>query len=588
MAALGAALTAAAQPETSVILPKGVAYQADFSVTGFPKAASCYALSGLPPGLAVSGASYASGTDTYSVNSPFGTISGTPTTVGSFALNLTAWESTDRAGASRTYTYNLVVTDGVTPIPVIATPVASAVVTAGHDASFSAGNTAGSLQWQVSSDGGISWSNIANSATYAGATSSSLTVAGAGMSLNGARYRVQVQSGGAIATSNAATLTVQSAFFPFPAGVVVDASGNLLVADAHSNTISKVSPAGEVSLVAGGSGAAGSADGSGATARFNQPAGVAVSSAGVIFVADAANATVRRIGADGVVTTLVGSPSVRGSNDGTGAAAQFSQPAGLALDASGALYVADAMNHTIRKVTSGGVVTTVAGSAGSAGATDGPGNLARFNLPSGVTVGAGGTLWIADTVNHTIRTLSSAGAVTTLAGLPGVSGNSDGVGVNALFSRPAAVAMDGAGNLYVTDTANSTIRRITPGGLVTTLAGLPGIAGLMDGTGSYALFNQPQALAIDASGNLYVADTGNAALRKVTPAGVVTTLVLTAAPVTTPVTNPVPTPTPVTPSPTPAASGGGGGGGAPSLWFVGAMLALLAGRVRHGRSADSV
>lgn len=329
--------------------------------------------------------------------------------------------------------------------------------------------------------------------------------------------------------------------------------------------------------MAGTSGAAGTTNGVGNAARFNQPAGLALTPQSALYVTDAANATIRYISADGTVTTLAGSSSARGHLDGIGTAALFSQPTGVALDANGTLYVTDTMNKTIRKVTAEGTVTTFAGTAGVTGTTDGTGAAASFNLPMGIAVDVSGYCYVADTANNTIRKITPAGAVSTLAGLPGVTGTADGAGSAALFNNPTGLAVDTTGHLYVADTGNSTIRKITPEGMVTTLAGLPGIAGLKNGTGDSAYFNQPRSIMVDATGNLYVADTGNASIRKITPVGNVTTLALSAAPAPS-------TPPPVTP-PTPppsvsASSGSGGGGGAPSIWFLPAILALSAVRKR--------
>jgi streptogramin lyase len=224
-------------------------------------------------------------------------------------------------------------------------------------------------------------------------------------------------------------------------------------------------------------------------------------------------------------------------------------------------------------------VATFAGSAGVTGFVDGNGAAARFNYPTGVVIAPGGNLFVADTTNNTIRKITPTGDVTTFAGVENVTGFDDGLGAAALFDHPGGLTVDGAGNLYVADTGNSTIRRISPDGLVTTVAGLPTIAGLEDGTGTNALFNHPQAVTLDGSGNLYVADTGNASIRKIDATGIVSTLSLIAPPVV--VTTPT---TPVTPPvTTPPSSGGGGGGGAPSLWFYPALLLLGLGRRRLKR-----
>jgi hypothetical protein len=168
----------------------------------------------------------------------------------------------------------------------------------------------------------------------------------------------------------------------------------------------------------------------------------------------------------------------------------------------------------------------LAGTAGQSGSVDGTGAAARFNLPTGITCNAQGDLYVSDLGSHLIRKITAAGVVTTLAGQASVSGSTDGSGTAALFFKPAGLAIDSTGNIYVADMGNSTLRKISASGVVSTLAGLPTIDGLMDGTGSNAWFAEPQGLTLDSAGNIYVADTANAVLRKVTPEGLVTTLAL--------------------------------------------------------------
>ena len=163
------------------------------------------------------------------------------------------------------------------------------------------------------------------------------------------------------------------------------------------------------------------------------------------------------------------------------------------MDSAGNVYVADSANNTIRKVTPAGVVTTLAGLAGSCGSADGTGSAARFYCPAGVAVDSAGNVYVADMHNNTIRKVTPAGVVTTLAGLAGSPGSADGTGSAARFNDPYGVAVDSAGNVYVADTGNNTIRKVTPGGVVTTLAGLAGSAGSADGTGSAARFDYPSA-----------------------------------------------------------------------------------------------
>ncbi len=226
-------------------------------------------------------------------------------------------------------------------------------------------------------------------------------------------------------------------------------------------------------------------------------------------MADTDNHTIRKITSAGVVTTLAGSAGISGSADGTGSAARFNNPNGVAVDGSGNVYVADTCNHTIRKITSAGVVTTLAGSAGSSGSADGTGSAARFNYPYGVAVDGSGNVYVADTNNHTIRKITSAGVVTTLAGSAGSSGSADGTGSAARFNYPYGVAVDGSGNVYVADTANHTIRKITSAGVVTTIGGTAGVMAGTDGVGGSAQFAYPWGVAVSTAGVLYVADSCN-------------------------------------------------------------------------------
>jgi sugar lactone lactonase YvrE len=307
-----------------------------------------------------------------------------------------------------------------------------------------------------------------------------------------------------------------AARFFYPSGIAADQAGNLYLADTDNHAIRKiVASTGAVTTLAGLAGSSGSADGTGSDARFNSPAGVAVDSSGNVYVADTLNNTLRKITASGVVSTLAGSPGTSGSVDGPGGAASFLGPQGLAIDGSGNLYVADTNNHTIRKVLpSTGVVTTVAGLAGNAGSADGAGSLAQFNFPSGLAVDGAGTLYVADTENHTIRQILPSGTVSTLAGLAGNSGGADGTGSAARFNSPSELAVNPSGNIDVADTDNFTIREVIPStGAVSTLAGLARTSGSADGLGSEVRFFHPAGIAVGASSNLYVADTNNDTVR---------------------------------------------------------------------------
>jgi sugar lactone lactonase YvrE len=317
--------------------------------------------------------------------------------------------------------------------------------------------------------------------------------------------------------------TGSAARFYSPAGVAVDSAGNVYISDSSNNTIRKITAAGVVTTFAGTS-TYSSADGTGSAARFTFPFDVAATGAGIVYIADAGNNTIRKISAAGVVTTLAGTAGTAGTADGTGSAARFSSPDGVAVDGTGTVYVADTYNATIRKITPAGVVTTLAGTAGSTGTADGTGAAARFNSPHGLAADASGNVYVADAGNDTIRKISSAGVVTTLAGTAGTAGMADGTGGAARFNSPSGVALDAAGNVFVADAGNHAIRKISPAGVVTTLAGTAGSVGLADGTGSAARFNFPSGLTLDAAGNLFVADTHNDLIRKITPAGLVTTL----------------------------------------------------------------
>ncbi|MCG2792972.1 MAG: T9SS type A sorting domain-containing protein [Weeksellaceae bacterium] len=299
--------------------------------------------------------------------------------------------------------------------------------------------------------------------------------------------------------------TGTAAQFNFPTGVAADASGNVYVADYLNNRIRKITPAGVVTTLAGST--LGNTDGTGAAAHFNNPTGIAVDASGTVYVADTYNHKIRKITPQGEVTTLAG--STQGYADGTGTLAQFYNPIGVAVDASGNLYVADYANHKIRKVTSSGVVTTLAGS--TAGYTDGTGTATKFNYPAGVAVDTSGNVYVADTFNHKIRKITSAGVVTTVAG--STQGYADGTGTAAQFKSPYGVAVDASGNVYVADYGNNRIRKITVTGVVTTVAG--STAGYADGSDALAQFSNPYDVTIDALGNIYVADTSNHKIRKI-------------------------------------------------------------------------
>jgi streptogramin lyase len=297
----------------------------------------------------------------------------------------------------------------------------------------------------------------------------------------------------------------------------------------YGNAITQLSPTntggavpnnlyGKLTLLAGGQ--SGSVNGTGTNAGFNNLLGIAVDKNNNIYVADQGSNLIRKVTPGGVVTTFAGSGNATFA-DGTGTAASFNTPSGLVFDATGNLFVADRYNNRIRKITPEGVVSTFAGS-GSTGNSNGTGAAASFWLPCGITIDASGNLFVADQVNNMIRKITPAAVVTTFAG-SGQIGLQNGTGTSASFYYPTGVIFDANNNLYVADNLNNTIRKITPAGVVTTFAG-NGYTGSADGTGNMASFNQTTGVASDPFGNIYVADQYNNRIRKISPAGEVSTI----------------------------------------------------------------
>lgn len=312
------------------------------------------------------------------------------------------------------------------------------------------------------------------------------------------------------------------ALFNAPSSIAVDSSNNLYIADTANNLIRKVSATGTVTTLAGLAGRSSSVDGVGSAARFEEPYAVATDGT-YTYVADHTDHSIRRVAADGTVITLAGKAGTFGSSDGSGSNARFYAPAGIAADSTGTVYVADTGNAVVRKITPAGVVTTLAGTAGSKGTIDGTGAAARFGAPSGVAVDSSFNVYVVDSEASTLRKITPAGVVTTLAGSAYANGFVNGTGTAARFAIPFDVAVDTAGNLYVTDRNNHSVRKVTAAGVVTTLAG-SGSQGYTNGNGTAAKFNFPSGLTVDGNGNVYVADTDNQVIRKITPTGDVTTI----------------------------------------------------------------
>jgi sugar lactone lactonase YvrE len=316
--------------------------------------------------------------------------------------------------------------------------------------------------------------------------------------------------------NNTAVVPVYDAYNHVPlyptTGIVVDASGNLYMTDIGGSAIWKITPAGNITTFVGGA-SIGAADGSGAGASFNLPIGLAIDAANNIFVADAANNLIRKVTPAGIVTTLAGS-GVIGSANGKGTAASFNFPQGIAVDNNGNIYVADTGNDLIRKITPDGNVTTLAGKIAS-GKTNGTGSTATFNIPLGLAVDVTGDLYVADAGNNLIRKITPAGVVTTFAG-SGYAESNDGVGTLASFNFPNALAIRPNGNLFVTEAHSHNASKITPDGKATAID-LSGFAY------PYTLYNWPAGFAPpitlpngvafdNTNGNIFILDYGTGIL----------------------------------------------------------------------------
>lgn len=387
--------------------------------------------------------------------------------------------------------------------------------------------------------------------------------------------------GGTFGTSQQITVTPDSGESPVafaaPAGIVVTAGGtpSIYVTDTTRHTV-QVIASGTVRVLAGQANVSGMVDAGGTAARLNKPRGLSITNAGSLIVADSGNDRLRSITADGIVTTT----------GAIGPDAALAAPSGVSSydGASGETYIADTQNHLIKKITAAGEVHIVAGSATS-GTSNGALLSAQFNGPEGIAVDVSGSyLYVADTGNHVIRLVNLAsGTVSTFAGQMAASGYIEGAALaTARFNSPADLLVDADGDVYVADTGNSSIRLIASGGSLTvsTLAG--GVQGFLDGTGTNARFSKPTAISMADDGSIYIADTGNGAIRRIAPdaAATVSTIQLQSGP---PVSTGTSGTTPP-PNPEPPGGKGGGGGGAVSLWFVFAMVILAAARLRRGGS----
>ncbi|HLP63187.1 T9SS type A sorting domain-containing protein [Flavobacterium sp.] len=300
-----------------------------------------------------------------------------------------------------------------------------------------------------------------------------------------------------------------AANFRFPTYVALDGFGNVLVVDRSNHVIRKIDSNADVTTFAG-TGAIGMENGNVATATFRFPDAAVTDSDGNIFITDQSNHSIRKITPEGIVSTFAGTGSI-GSNDGDGATATFYYPAGIAVDNDNNLYIADFGNHKVRKITPDGIVSTLAGT-GVAGAQEGSALSATFNGLTGVAMDSQNNLFVADYYNNKIRKIDALGNVTTFAGT-GVPGSNDGASTEATFNYPASISIDSHDNLFLTDENNNKIRKITSDGTTTTYAG-SGTVGSDEGLALTASFNHPTGLVVDGT-VVYVSDYQNHKIRRI-------------------------------------------------------------------------
>ncbi|MBI4978743.1 MAG: chitobiase/beta-hexosaminidase C-terminal domain-containing protein [Spirochaetes bacterium] len=340
-------------------------------------------------------------------------------------------------------------------------------------------------------------------ATKSGWTNSSVSIA---------NYTIMLGTVATFAGSGAGTFADGNgiaACFNVPTGLCVDSNGNIILADTWNNRIRKIASDGEVTTIAGSYG--GFSDGQSTNASFFHPYDVAADNSGNIFVADFDNNCIRKISSTGYVTTVAGT-NIAAYSDGPGDMAYFNHPSGIAIDNDGNIFVTDSYNNCIRKITSSNIVTTIAGSL-SEGYVDGNGTGARFRQPMDIALDSNGNLFISDTWNHRIRKISISGDVTTFAG-SGSQAFVDGIGTSSSFDTPFGISIDSSGYIYVADSGNKRVRKISSSGIVSAIAG-SGIIGFQDGSAALAKFNGLNGIVVTGSGNIFTSD--NNRVRRVIP-----------------------------------------------------------------------
>jgi len=306
-----------------------------------------------------------------------------------------------------------------------------------------------------------------------------------------------------------------SARFFNPHGIAIDEVGNVYIADRYNHTIRKLSIDGTVSTLAGKAGFSGTTDGLGEEARFNEPWGICSAPDGTLFIADTKNNKIRQLSIDGRVTTIAGTGNF-GSSDGFSLTTTFGNPTGIERDSVGNLYIAEHLTHTIRKIDTKGVVSTIAGIPYIPGDSDGQGREAQFWRPYGLTIDNDGNILVADEWNHKIRKVTPEGVVTTVAGIGEVD-LINGDAQTAAFNYPWDLTVDETNNIYIVDGYNYIVRKITPEGQVSTYAGTPLTSGGVDGRAANATFSGATSIAYDEiTGSLYVGDAYNHLVRNIT------------------------------------------------------------------------